>query len=220
MAFMIFQAIQYTTHDAALLFQIMFYRNRQKQNQGRIQLLQSDDLSDPDTSDEDDDSDNEKDVDNSVDSSITRKVLRIIVATQCYIQISIVTAGLLMLFNVIDLIRIYAWGARSDAPFYSDHRLRFGTRAQIFGWCSAASYIGSRCSQIQLNNKRKSCEGISRMFVLLKCLESVVSVACILSQSTGKHYMLIYSSWLVGYVGSLLLDLVILYQCSIYQGNQ
>ena len=56
-------------------------------------------------------------------------------------------------------------------------------------------YLGSRIPQIVLNYERKSCDGISFMF-LFACLGNLTYVISILSIDMSWNYLWVNSSWL------------------------
>lgn len=111
-------------------------------------------------------------------------------------------------------------GHSSDPqPPKNDADLEFNVLAQTFGWLCAALYLGSRVPQILLNFERKSCDGIAFLFFLFACLGNITYVVSILSVSTGKRYLLVNSSWLVGSVGTLAEDFIIFCQFFLYNKN-
>ncbi|MBW0518114.1 hypothetical protein O181_057829 [Austropuccinia psidii MF-1] len=83
--------------------------------------------------------------------------------------------------------------------------------AQIAGWISAASYLGSRIPQI-LKNKITKCKGLSLLFFLVGITGNVTYVASILIPSREFTHIWINMSWLVGSAGTILLDLIVLFQ--------
>lgn len=102
----------------------------------------------------------------------------------------------------------------------SDDDLIFHPLAQFFGWLCAVLYLGSRIPQILLNFERKSCDGISFLFFLFACLGNITYVVSILAVCTGKKYLLVNSSWLVGSFGTLVEDFIIFCQFFAYnKGN-
>lgn len=98
----------------------------------------------------------------------------------------------------------------------SDDDYIFNPTAQAFGWLCAFLYLGSRVPQILLNFERKSCDGISFLFFLFACLGNITYVVSILSVSTGRNYLLVNSSWLVGSIGTLAEDFIIFCQFFLY----
>lgn len=114
------------------------------------------------------------------------------------------------------------FGESGDTPLppKSDNDWEFHPLAQTFGWLCAALYLGSRVPQILLNFERKSCDGISFLFFLFACLGNITYVVSILAVCTGKNYLLVNSSWLVGSCGTLFEDFIIFCQFFMYnKGN-
>ncbi|ODQ46865.1 hypothetical protein PICMEDRAFT_25062, partial [Pichia membranifaciens NRRL Y-2026] len=107
-------------------------------------------------------------------------------------------------------------GKGSDDPPKGDDGLEFNPLAQTFGWLCAILYLGSRIPQILLNFERKSCDGISFLFFLFACLGNVTYVVSILAVSTGRNYLLVNSSWLIGSFGTLAEDFIIFCQFFMY----
>jgi hypothetical protein len=108
-------------------------------------------------------------------------------------------------------------GSSSDpSPPRNDDDWEFNPLAQIFGWLCAALYLGSRIPQILLNFERKSCDGIAFLFFLFACLGNITYVVSILAVCTGKNYLLVNSSWLVGSCGTLFEDFIIFCQFFLY----
>lgn len=105
---------------------------------------------------------------------------------------------------------------RQDKP--AEGELQFDLLGQVFGWLCAVLYLGSRLPQILLNFERKSCDGISFLFFLFACLGNLTYVISILALDLSPRYLLVNSSWLVGSVGTLLLDGVIFIQFWVYNG--
>lgn len=103
-----------------------------------------------------------------------------------------------------------------DEPPKGDDDLEFNPLAQTFGWLCALLYLGSRIPQILLNFERKSCDGISFLFFLFACLGNITYVVSILAVCTGKNYLLVNSSWLIGSSGTLAEDFIIFCQFFMY----
>lgn len=104
----------------------------------------------------------------------------------------------------------------SNEPPKNDDDWEFNPLAQTFGWLCAALYLGSRIPQILLNFERKSCDGISFLFFLFACLGNITYVVSILAVCTGRRYLLVNSSWLIGSSGTLFEDLIIFCQFFLY----
>lgn len=88
--------------------------------------------------------------------------------------------------------------------------------AQLFGYLSAALYLGSRVPQILLNFQRKSCEGISFLFFLFACLGNITFITSVLAISRDYQYLLLNASWLMGASGTLIMDFIIFLQFFAY----
>ncbi|KAJ9243680.1 hypothetical protein DTO207G8_7413 [Paecilomyces variotii] len=118
----------------------------------------------------------------------------------------------------------------------SHEPLTFDTLGQVFGYLCAALYLGSRLPQLLLNFRRKSTEGVSMLFFLFACIGNLTYVLSIFAYSPpcehGKHhcepgeaaslygkYILVNLSWLLGSLGTLLLDLGIFVQFFLYRKN-
>lgn len=94
--------------------------------------------------------------------------------------------------------------------------LEFDFLGQFFGYLCALFYLGSRLPQIILNFERKSCEGISFLFFLFACLGNLTYVISILAKDLSARYVLVNLSWLIGSVGTLVLDGIIFVQFWVY----
>lgn len=111
--------------------------------------------------------------------------------------------------------------------------LEFDTLGQIFGYLCAVLYLGSRLPQLLLNYKRKSTEGVSLLFFLFACIGNLTYVMSIFAYSpicrkpghckAGEasaiymRYIAVNTSWIVGSLGTLLLDMAIFVQFFLYQ---
>lgn len=130
-----------------------------------------------------------------------------------------------------------------DSPVSAneDEGIRVELWGQIFGYLSAALYLGSRVPQLLLNYRRKSTEGVSMLFFLFACVGNLTYVMSIfayeprcakLDREFGgslceqgewgreySKYIIVNASWLIGSAGTLLLDLMIFGQFWIYRKN-
>ncbi|EGG06099.1 uncharacterized protein MELLADRAFT_87486 [Melampsora larici-populina 98AG31] len=93
------------------------------------------------------------------------------------------------------------------------------TTAQIVGWFSAAAYLGSRIPQI-FKNRQTKCKGLSLLFFLVGITGNTTYVASILLLSLNPSHLWINLSWLVGSAGTILLDLIVLYQFWLYRKDR
>lgn len=116
-----------------------------------------------------------------------------------------------------------------DNPF---EPLTFDFWGQVFGYFCAVLYLGSRIPQLLLNYQRKSTEGVSLLFFLFACIGNLTYVLSIFAYSPvcrshvcepGEasavygRYILVNCSWLIGSLGTLLLDMAIFVQFFLYQ---
>jgi len=123
---------------------------------------------------------------------------------------------------------------RSKEPKPGEDPLFFSLWGQIFGYLCAVLYLGSRFPQILLNYRRKSTEGVSMLFFLFACIGNLTYVLSILAYEphcSGKRercaegevariygrYILVNASWLVGSMGTLVLDMCIFIQFFLYR---
>jgi uncharacterized protein with PQ loop repeat len=124
----------------------------------------------------------------------------------------------------------------------SSESLTFDLWGQVFGYLCAALYLGSRIPQLLLNYRRKSTEGVSLLFFLFACIGNLTYVLSIFAYSPvcpSRHahnnghyyrgcrpgeasaiygkYILVNLSWLVGSLGTLILDMAIFVQFFLYR---
>lgn len=124
----------------------------------------------------------------------------------------------------------------SKHPKPDDDVLEFSLWGQVFGYLCAVLYLGSRVPQILLNYRRKSTEGVSMLFFLFACIGNltyVLSIFAYEAHCSGKHgkcangeaariygrYILVNASWLLGSMGTLLLDMCIFVQFFLYRAT-
>ncbi|KAH8702270.1 PQ loop repeat protein [Talaromyces proteolyticus] len=103
---------------------------------------------------------------------------------------------------------------------------------QVFGYLCAVLYLGSRIPQLLLNYRRKSTEGVSLLFFLFACIGNLTYVLSIFAYepvcrsdvcgpgeaaAVYGRYILVNLSWLVGSLGTLLLDMAIFVQFFLYR---
>jgi solute carrier family 66 (lysosomal lysine-arginine transporter), member 1 len=122
--------------------------------------------------------------------------------------------------------------AKDDNTVGSSAPLTFDFWGQVFGYFCAVLYLGSRIPQLLLNYQRKSTEGVSLLFFLFACVGNLTYVLSIFAYSPvcqsavcepGEaasvygRYILVNLSWLIGSLGTLLLDMAIFVQFFLYQ---
>ena len=91
--------------------------------------------------------------------------------------------------------------------------------AQAVGWTSAILYISSRVPQIMKNSKTK-CEGLSIPLFCFALCGNISYVAQVMFESTDRDYLLVNLSWLVGTIGTVALDLIVLAQYFYYKADR
>ncbi|KAG0276568.1 hypothetical protein BGZ95_007358 [Linnemannia exigua] len=92
--------------------------------------------------------------------------------------------------------------------------------ALLFGWGSAALYLGSRIPQLYKNWRLKSCEGLSIMMFLFSVFGNALFVASILLNSLDRTYLIRNMPWWLGSTGTLIFDFSIFSQFYLYRHNQ
>lgn len=88
--------------------------------------------------------------------------------------------------------------------------------AQVAGWLSALLYLSSRVPQI-LKNRTTKCEGLSLALFVFAVAGNLTYVASILLKSTERDYLVESFSWLVGSLGTVFLDFIVLGQFIHYR---
>ena len=88
--------------------------------------------------------------------------------------------------------------------------------AQVAGWLSAVLYLSSRVPQI-VKNRTTKCEGLSLALFVFAVAGNLTYVASILLKSTKHDYIVESFSWLVGSLGTVLLDFIVLGQFIHYR---
>jgi uncharacterized protein with PQ loop repeat len=108
----------------------------------------------------------------------------------------------------------------SDGP----DKIVFSPLGQTFGYLCAFLYLASRVPQILLNYRRQSCEGVSILFFLFAGLGNATYVMSILADTwegdeNYGRYVAVNASWLLGSLGTLVLDTGIFAQFWWYREN-
>lgn len=88
--------------------------------------------------------------------------------------------------------------------------------AQAYGWMSALLYLSSRVPQI-LKNRTTKCEGLSLALFIFAVAGNLTYVASILLKSLERDYLIESASWLVGSLGTIFLDFIVLGQFIAYR---
>ena len=88
--------------------------------------------------------------------------------------------------------------------------------SQYLGWVSAILYIGSRIPQILKNAQLGSVDGLSFWMFLFAVSGNILYCWSILSASDAREYIMINLPWLIGAIGTTVLDCVIFLQFCYY----
>ncbi|KAL7061117.1 hypothetical protein AAHC03_09082 [Spirometra sp. Aus1] len=103
------------------------------------------------------------------------------------------------------------------ADFLSTRERKIG---YAIGWIGAFMYFCSRAPQIFQNFKRKSTEGLSPYLFLLAILGNVFYGLQIFIKSTDAAFILTALPWILGSLGILVFDAIILGQFIAYRNNR
>ncbi|GMM38443.1 hypothetical protein DASC09_057820 [Saccharomycopsis crataegensis] len=104
-----------------------------------------------------------------------------------------------------------------ELPTLPNDELTFG--AQFFGYFSALCYLGARIPQILYNYQRKSCHGLSLLFILFSTFGNLTYSLQILFYRSDADYVILNLPWLIGSLGAIVEDSAIYVQFIIYRDN-
>ncbi|KAF9118230.1 hypothetical protein BGW39_001348, partial [Mortierella sp. 14UC] len=148
------------------------------------------------------------------------------------------SADLLAWGNSTNRTIVQLMSSQTDAPTPSAHRRHRHRKSKksgydteddhasgnwmalMFGWGSAALYLGSRIPQLYKNWRLKSCEGLSIMMFLFSVFGNALYVASILLNSLDRDYLIRNMPWWLGSTGTLIFDFSIFSQFYLYRHNQ
>ncbi|BFZ54345.1 hypothetical protein PYCC9005_001379 [Savitreella phatthalungensis] len=88
---------------------------------------------------------------------------------------------------------------------------------QILGYTSAALYLLARVPQIVKNYRKRRTDGLALLFFIFSVMGNLTYAASILVYSSGRNYLLTNVPWLLGSLGTLVFDFVILGQFLLYR---
>lgn len=91
--------------------------------------------------------------------------------------------------------------------------------AQFLGYLSAVLYLTARLPQIWKNYKEQSCEGLSLLFFILSLMGNGTYGVGILCHSLERNYVLKNVPWLIGSLGTMVEDVIVFWQFSIYKNS-
>lgn len=90
---------------------------------------------------------------------------------------------------------------------------------QILGYLSAFLYLTARFPQIYHNYHKKSTKGLSLLFFLLTMLGNITYSLQIIVYRWDHDYLMLNMSWLLGSLGTILEDMLILFQFYLYSDH-
>ncbi|OHW99214.1 7 transmembrane domain-containing protein [Colletotrichum incanum] len=101
-------------------------------------------------------------------------------------------------------------GSITDAQGISES---FGSALGVVG---AVCYLCARIPQIIKNHRGKSCEGLAPLFLLLSITGNLTYGLSVIAYKQDRDYLLTSLPWLMGSLGTILEDGVILLQVRLY----
>ncbi|KAG6551353.1 hypothetical protein Mapa_007139 [Marchantia paleacea] len=88
------------------------------------------------------------------------------------------------------------------------------------GWASSGLYLGSRISQIALNRRRQSADGLSlAMLTCAACANSCMGIS-ILMRSESWNELGAKAPWLLGSLGTVSMDIFIVFQAKYFESRK
>jgi uncharacterized protein with PQ loop repeat len=108
----------------------------------------------------------------------------------------------------------YVFSDNTELPSEPDQKVDM--LPQVLGYISAALYLGARIPQIFQNYRRQSVEGLSLLFFIFSVLGNVTYAGQILIYRADSHWVMLYLSWLLGSLGTVIEDAFIFFQFYIY----
>ncbi|WFD19774.1 hypothetical protein MCAP1_002010 [Malassezia caprae] len=99
------------------------------------------------------------------------------------------------------------WTSKKESR--QDWHLRWD--AQLLGWLSAILYLSSRIPQI-FKNRHTKCAGLSLALFIFAVGGNMTYVLSILLKDVSWPYLVENMSWIMGSVGTIFLDFIVLYQ--------
>lgn len=87
----------------------------------------------------------------------------------------------------------------------------------VCGCLSGLFYVGSRIPQLLQNYRRRSVEGVSVLMFILTVLGNIFYGASVLMEDTSMVFLIRHLPWLVGSLGTLFFDCIMLCQFANYR---
>ncbi|GMM52318.1 hypothetical protein DASB73_032810 [Starmerella bacillaris] len=103
----------------------------------------------------------------------------------------------------------------SDSSMGEDVNASFG--AEFLGFISTALYLSARIPQIIQNYQRKSVAGLSMGFFMLSITGNLTYAGQVILYRTDKKWLMSYLPWLMGSLGTIFEDMIILTQFYRYK---
>ncbi|GAC94194.1 pq loop repeat [Pseudozyma hubeiensis SY62] len=208
---MIILALYYCACDCVLIFQYWFYRkyyhrgvkistiSASLEANERTPLIADGNVIEDDISSKDDDDD---------EPSVRTQIIMYTLAA-CLVVATGVAAW---------WVAEHHYGSDDDVtqPIPKPEPVGWRWDAQVAGWLSAVLYLSSRVPQI-LKNRTTKCEGLSLALFVFAVAGNLTYVASILLKSTQRDYIVESFSWLVGSLGTVFLDFIVLGQFIHYR---
>ncbi|ORY83037.1 PQ loop repeat-domain-containing protein [Protomyces lactucae-debilis] len=137
-----------------------------------------------------------------------------------------------VLFNVAAVLLVIVLGAAGwyaslyiphDGP-HRDHKHHHGhgplpptddkvaLGPQLLGYTSAALYLCARIPQILKNYRKQQTEGLALLFFIFSVFGNLTYAASIFAYNSEKAYIMSSMAWIIGSLGTLIFDFIILGQ--------
>eukprot|EP00656_Telonema_subtile_P014926 TRINITY_DN17729_c0_g1_i2.p1 TRINITY_DN17729_c0_g1~~TRINITY_DN17729_c0_g1_i2.p1 ORF type:complete len:264 (+),score=52.66 TRINITY_DN17729_c0_g1_i2:165-956(+) len=87
----------------------------------------------------------------------------------------------------------------------------------VLGWVSATIYLNSRLPQVYKNFKTKTVEGLSWLMFFCAVMGNLTYALGVLLRATSWHDVNAALPWLVGSIGTVVFDFIIITQCMFYR---
>lgn len=104
-----------------------------------------------------------------------------------------------------------------DPPDNTGDGTKIAVGPQILGYTSAMLYLCARIPQIIKNYRKGKCDGLALLFFIFSVCGNVTYAVSILVFSTSREYIITNIPWLLGSLGTLAFDFVILFQFLIFR---
>ncbi|KAI8818741.1 uncharacterized protein EV422DRAFT_163282 [Fimicolochytrium jonesii] len=119
-------------------------------------------------------------------------------------------------YDVAANVRVFGDGSGSEVDEHTLLTPAMKVVADSMGYASALLYMGARIPQIFLNFKNHSCEGLSILMFALSVCGNLTFAASIFLESTETWWIVLNLPWLLGSLGTMFLDFVVLFQFHHY----